>query len=81
MGTPSAARRDARRNFCPGYEPSGYPKGSGASYKECYDKEWLELQKDFDKQQQEEINQELTLEERVAILEEQVKRLREAGGL
>jgi len=83
MGTPSTARRDARRNFLPGYAPSGYPKGSGAYYKSCYDREWEALQKDFDKQHREDETQEpeLTLEERVTILEEQVKLLREAGGL
>lgn len=82
MGAPSTARRDARRHFLPGYEPSGYPKGTGAYYKSCYDKEWRELQKEFDQHRENESQEpELTLEERVTILEEQVRLLREAGGL
>ena len=81
MGTPSTARRDARRNFCPGYAPSGYPKGTGAYYRSCYDEEWGLLQEEHDKNQRDQVEPELTLEERVTALEEQVKLLREAGGL
>lgn len=80
MGTPSTARRDARRSFLPGYAPFGY--GSKDSYyRQNFDKEWQALQKELDKARQEEAEPELTLEERVEISEEQVRLLREAGGL
>lgn len=80
MGTPSTARRDARRSFLPGYAPFGYGS-KDTYYRQEFDKEWQAIQKEYDEGQRDEVEQELTLEERVAILEEQVKQLREVGGL
>lgn len=80
MGTPSTARRDARRSFLPGYAPFGYGS-KDTYYRQEFDKEWQAIQKEYDEGQRDEVEQELTLEEQVAILEEQVKQLREAGGL
>lgn len=80
MGTPSTARRDARRSFLPGYAPFGYGS-KDTYYRQEFDKEWQAIQKEYDEGQRDEVEQELTPEERVAILEEQVKQLREVGGL
>lgn len=79
MSTPSQARRQARSDFI----PHGNPRPNenwGMHFTDAYIREWKELQADYE-QEQEKQNEPPTLEERVEILEEQVRQLMELAQL
>lgn len=78
MSIPSAARRDAYKDFYPGAEQPKDYRYKDAYYRGCYDEAWQKLQKAADKEAAEEAeyqNREPTLEERVETLEQQVAQL------
>lgn len=80
MSVKSAARRDAYKDFLPNIEQPKTYRYVDAYYRGCYDEAWKDLQDKADKAAKEEedlMNREPTLEERVEILEEQVRQLRE----
>lgn len=75
MGTPTRALKQAIQDFVPDGEPT-LNKNWGELFTACYVSAWDELQESYEKEQEKQ-NEPPTLEERVEVLEEQVRQLRE----